>query len=213
MLKEDERERGEVPGGLALFTWIHPGIKRGALAEFAQAAVDAGGVEQLDDARAQLLTRAPTRFVAGGGPADGQFGNDLDDMAAWVADLDRSWLAMQGPPGTGKTYRGARVIRELVRRGLRVGITAMSHAAIHNLVAATHEAFAESDELDLLAGVVKPGSDAPDELDGVTSRRARRSARARTSTSSPAPRGCSRARGCGTTRSTCSSSTRPASWR
>ena len=117
---------------------------------------------------AQLLARAPTRFVAGGGPADGRFGNDLDDMAAWVADLDRSWLAMQGPPGTGKTYRGARVIRELVRRGRRVGITAMSHAAIHNLVAATHEAFAESDELDLLACVVKPGSDVPDELDGVT---------------------------------------------
>ena len=145
-----------------------PGIKRGVLAEFAQAAVDAGGVEKLDDARAQLLARAPTRFVAGGGPADGRFGDDLDDMAAWVADLDRSWLAMQGPPGTGKTYRGARVIRELVRRGRRVGITAMSHAAIHNLVAATHEAFAESDELDLLACVVKPGSDVPDELDGVT---------------------------------------------
>ena len=214
VLKEDEQERGEVPAGLALFTWIDPGIKRGVLAEFAQAAVDAGGVEQLDDARAQLLTRAPTRFVAGGGPADGRFGDDLDDMAAWVADLDRSWLAMQGPPGTGKTYRGARVIRELVRRGRRVGITAMSHAAIHNLVAATHEAFAESDELDLLACVVKPGSDVPDELDGVTyETRRRRSARARTSTSSPGRRGCSRTRRCRTTRSTCWSWTRQASWR
>lgn len=45
-----------------------------------------------------------------------------------------SVLPLQGPPGSGKTYTGARMIIELVRSGLRVGITAVSHKVISNLL-------------------------------------------------------------------------------
>ena len=46
----------------------------------------------------------------------------------------RQHLFIQGPPGSGKTYKGARVIVELIARGKRVGVTSTSHKAIHNLL-------------------------------------------------------------------------------
>ena len=45
-------------------------------------------------------------------------------------------LAVQGPPGTGKTTVGAELIRALLDRGLKVGVTANSHAVIGNLLTA-----------------------------------------------------------------------------
>jgi uncharacterized protein len=45
-----------------------------------------------------------------------------------------SVLPIQGPPGSGKTFTGARMIVELVRLGRRVGITAVSHKVIGNLL-------------------------------------------------------------------------------
>ena len=44
-------------------------------------------------------------------------------------------LAVQGPPGSGKTWLGAELIRALLDDGLRVGVTALSHAVIANLLA------------------------------------------------------------------------------
>ncbi len=43
-------------------------------------------------------------------------------------------LAVQGPPGTGKTYAGSALVRELLDAGLRVGVTAQSHAVVLNLL-------------------------------------------------------------------------------
>ena len=48
--------------------------------------------------------------------------------------LDCSVLPIQGPPGSGKTFTGARMICELVRQGKKVGITAISHKVIRNLL-------------------------------------------------------------------------------
>jgi len=48
--------------------------------------------------------------------------------------LHPSVLPIQGPPGSGKTFTGARMIVELVRQGRRVGITAVSHKVIGNLL-------------------------------------------------------------------------------
>ena len=43
-------------------------------------------------------------------------------------------LAVQGPPGSGKTTTGAVLIRALLDDGLRVGVTALSHKVINNLL-------------------------------------------------------------------------------
>jgi uncharacterized protein len=48
--------------------------------------------------------------------------------------LNESVLPIQGPPGAGKTYAGARMICELIQKGKKVGITAMSHKVIRHLL-------------------------------------------------------------------------------
>jgi uncharacterized protein len=52
-----------------------------------------------------------------------------------VLSLSGEVLGIQGPPGTGKTHEGARTIVELARAGRRVGVTAVSHKVIVNLLA------------------------------------------------------------------------------
>jgi uncharacterized protein len=72
-------------------------------------------------------------------------GEDPLDAALRLAlSLDRGVLPIQGPPGTGKSYAGARMIRELVKAGRKVGITAVSHKVIRNLLDKVHEACEES---------------------------------------------------------------------
>ena len=39
---------------------------------------------------------------------------------------------IQGPPGTGKTYTVARIVKSLVKEGMRVFVTAPTHTAINN---------------------------------------------------------------------------------
>jgi len=64
----------------------------------------------------------------------------LDAAKELVLDLDGGVLPIQGPPGSGKTYSGARMICEAVAAGKKVGITAVSHKVIRNLVDAVIEA-------------------------------------------------------------------------
>jgi uncharacterized protein len=54
--------------------------------------------------------------------------------------LEDTTLAIQGPPGSGKTTSGAAMILELVAAGRSVGITALSHKVISNLLDEVMEA-------------------------------------------------------------------------
>ena len=57
-------------------------------------------------------------------------------------------LAVQGPPGSGKTTTGAALIRALLDDGLTVGVTALSHKVINNLlIAVDRPALQKWDEL------------------------------------------------------------------
>ncbi|MGH2375550.1 MAG: DEAD/DEAH box helicase [bacterium] len=60
-----------------------------------------------------------------------------------VLALDGGVLAIQGPPGAGKTFTGARTIIDLVRAGKKVGVTAVSHKVIRNLLDEVVRAAAE----------------------------------------------------------------------
>ena len=104
------------------------------LVEIAQRLLESDPSRQL--AAHEILALRPPRFVD-------EF--DLQSIASGscptprqIADaihaLDRSYLAVQGPPGTGKTYSAAHAILDLVNRGHRVGITANTHDAVHNLI-------------------------------------------------------------------------------
>jgi predicted RecB family nuclease len=59
----------------------------------------------------------------------------LDGSLAEAAlSLDGSYLFVQGPPGSGKTWNGARMAIALMKDGQRVGVTALSHKAIHKFL-------------------------------------------------------------------------------
>jgi uncharacterized protein len=81
----------------------------------------------------ELLLGHPPRLKSG--KFEARDGEDVLDFAKRiVVDLDQSVLAIQGPPGSGKTFTGARMIVECVRRGLKVGVSAVSHKVIKKLL-------------------------------------------------------------------------------
>lgn len=84
----------------------------------------------------ELLRGAPPRLKnrAAGGPLASD-PPTIGEAVALAEALDESFLVVQGPPGSGKTYLGARVIVALMKAGHRVGVTATSHEAIHNVLA------------------------------------------------------------------------------
>ncbi len=62
-------------------------------------------------------------------------GEEPKDVVVRVgSSLDGQVLAVQGPPGSGKTFAGSALIRALLDRGLRVGVTAQSHSVITHLL-------------------------------------------------------------------------------
>lgn len=82
-----------------------------------------------------LLLRRTPRFGNHQGHALLQEGESTLAGARRLAlDMQDSILPIQGPPGTGKTYSGARVILELVKAGKKIGVTALGHKAIVNLL-------------------------------------------------------------------------------
>jgi uncharacterized protein len=107
-----------------------------ALGEWVAAhGIDAPG--PLRAARDLLLARPP-RLHSG---AELQRADD-DALAAarrLALELDHGVLPIQGPPGSGKTCTGARMIVTLVRAGKHVGVSAVSHKVINNLLRAAHE--------------------------------------------------------------------------
>lgn len=71
---------------------------------------------------------------------------EIAEMATQVAfDMDETVLPIQGPPGAGKTFVGSQMIAELAKAGKTVGITAISHKVISNLLLKTQERLLETD--------------------------------------------------------------------
>jgi uncharacterized protein len=100
-------------------------VLREALTELAESLL--AGDDRFASSRT-ILRREPPRLRSG------RLGEDVDALVSATLGLDRSVLPVQGPPGTGKTFRGARMVLAALNAGLRVGVTAPSHAAIQNLL-------------------------------------------------------------------------------
>ncbi len=150
---EAARERGTTPASVALNDWVAPKPKPESLAALADRVLDPGAHGTPKPVSLALLGRRLPAFTPGHGPPDGAFSDELDSILSWVEHLDNSYVAIQGPPGTGKTYRGARVVHALVKAGKRVGITAMSHHAIDNLLEEVIEVFNQHGDLSELSAV------------------------------------------------------------
>ncbi len=144
-------EKGMYPTSLVHHKWFDQRTKLAALQDLADEML-AGSANRVGHA---MLRRDLPAFVPGRGPDGGVFVGDVDAICGWATGLDRSYVPIQGPPGTGKTFTGAHMIRTLVNAGLRVGVTAMSHAAIDNLMQAVVDRFAEEGDADELRAVRK----------------------------------------------------------
>jgi predicted RecB family nuclease len=150
------QEAGHLPTVVLLHPWVRTEPKRLALSDFGARLLESNSPNRVTEA---LLRRELPRFRTGHGPSSGVFSDELADMMAWAPYLDHSYVAVQGPPGTGKTHRAAHIVHALVTAGQRVGITAFSHRAIENVVAAVSEVFAKHGDIDVLRGVrVKDGA-------------------------------------------------------
>ncbi|HEY2511615.1 MAG TPA: TM0106 family RecB-like putative nuclease [Polyangiaceae bacterium] len=85
-----------------------------------------------------------------------------------VPSLDQTTLPIQGPPGAGKTRTGARMVCDLVRRGMRVGITAVSHKVIRHLLEAVLDAAGEEQVALSCVQKVPEKSEAPSAIEEFT---------------------------------------------
>ncbi len=117
------------------FRFIDPGEMPSSLFRFGeQVAVAAKNGTAIQSARVDLLQRNPPKLKSRLLP---HIGSDTVQVAIDLAlDLDSSCLAIQGPPGSGKTYVGSQMILALAKSGKRVGVTAVGHEVIRNLLEA-----------------------------------------------------------------------------
>lgn len=155
---ENQREMGELPTALTFYEWFRTNSKSEVLDALADTVLD-GSVP--DNVTMSLLRGDAPRFN-GSGPPEGVFTSNLPQLADLVIRLDRSFLAIQGPPGTGKTYSAARLVHAAILAGKRVGITAVAHHAVGNLLREVVKVFREEGDLDELRAVCR--TDDPDSL-------------------------------------------------
>jgi predicted RecB family nuclease len=120
-----EKKDEPLPAALIPSTPLPTWVQRDAVLRFAKG-------RPRYPALVEILERRPPRAELGG---------SLNDAAA---SLDGSYLFVQGPPGSGKTWLGTRMALELMRRGQRVGVTSLSHKAIHKFLRDLEDAAVEA---------------------------------------------------------------------
>ncbi|HZF27786.1 MAG TPA: TM0106 family RecB-like putative nuclease [Gammaproteobacteria bacterium] len=74
------------------------------------------------------------RLAAAVGVAPGKVDPEVAEARRLGFELEHGVLPIQGPPGTGKTFTGSHMIVELLKAGKKVGVTAVSHEVIRNLL-------------------------------------------------------------------------------
>jgi predicted RecB family nuclease len=125
VLRRSKTRPPPAPVALAGGSPIDVTVLREALMELAESLLVEDG--RFLAARSLLCGDAPRL-------ASGEMGEEIEQLVSAALGLDHSVFPVQGPPGTGKTFRGARMILAALAQGLRVGVSAPSHAAIHNVL-------------------------------------------------------------------------------
>lgn len=133
-----ERGRGRdgepLPAAIIARNIVQPTTIRDGIARFAQALLAEGAACRYRAAYDVLMRATPRLRGIPAGQVIQPAHVDEESIRAVTDALDNSYLFVQGPPGAGKTYIGARLIVDLIERRCKVGITANSHKAIHNLL-------------------------------------------------------------------------------
>lgn len=136
-IKKRQRTADVHPTSILVDDRVAPWAKATSLLAFGRSVAE-NGIDGDGPYRAgrDLLLRLPPRIEGQpDGPLRGSGEPLLDAAKRVVSELDAGYLPLQGPPGTGKTFTGARLIAHLARHGKRIGVTAVSHKVIRNLLA------------------------------------------------------------------------------
>ena len=137
-LKRGASSSAPHPTALIPYGIVDSTVLRDSLFRIASWVADQGITEsgRFQSARALLLRERPSVALDRVGTLIGEDGQLTKEAKVLVESLAReaSVLPIQGPPGSGKTFTGTRMIVELVRQGRCVGITAVSHKVICNLL-------------------------------------------------------------------------------
>jgi predicted RecB family nuclease len=131
-VKKAEEHADVHPTSAFAFHNVPNDVLQDSVMDFAESVILHGLSPNLGCRRDVLLRNCPRLrsgpFAAGAEESAVAFAARIAD------DLDDCVLPIQGPPGAGKTHAGAKMICELIKRGLRVGVTAQSHKVIRHLL-------------------------------------------------------------------------------
>ncbi len=125
----------EHPNSVVFHNQVSSKALRESLMRFGESVLEQGFNGQLPYSSGLELLLCNSSPLAGDNGSLQQVNESTLDAACRLAlNLDHHVLAIQGPPGTGKTYTGAHIICVLIQQGLKVGVTAVSHKVIENLL-------------------------------------------------------------------------------
>jgi len=157
------------PDSIFEFRYVDPGSMPESLFEFGTSlAAAAKSGNELLNARSDLLYRRSPRLKVG----DISVGNDVIGDAITIAqDLDGSYLPIQGPPGSGKTYLGSHLIYSLAKSGKAIGVTAIGHEVIRNLLEAVNDRALEDNSSVALGHQVSDKHELPSFIERLANRK------------------------------------------
>jgi len=155
---EKRQEAGDLPSALNCYKWFRTTNKSESLEALADKVLDGSAPDNV----AMALLRGELPQFHGGGPPKGIFTDTLPELADLIIRLDHSFLAIQGPPGTGKTYSAAHLVHAAILAGKRVGITAVAHRVVGNLLQEVVKVFRGEGDLDRVRAVCNTND--PDSL-------------------------------------------------
>src|SRR5260370_24582773 len=127
-----KKSAGEVHGVDNVAGWIDLRRGKGSQVPHPSALIPPTPIEDrvLRDAIQRVAESVATNGIEGEGP----YRATRDLLLLPPPRADDSYLAIQRPPGTGKTTLGAEMIVDRLVSGRRVGVTAISHKVIGNLL-------------------------------------------------------------------------------
>lgn len=166
-IRKTSKASGVHPESVLVLQRVSPFPLDASVLSLARSVVDHGidGDGPFRASRDLALGRSPRLRTVADGPLR-RAGEELVEAAVRLAhDLEGGVLPIQGPPGTGKTYTAAEVIVSLAATGKRVGVTAVSHKVIRNLLAKVVESAARQGVAVQVAH--KPGKGETPANDGV----------------------------------------------
>jgi uncharacterized protein len=146
VIEKNSKSREIHPSAVMVNERVPPHPVDGALLEFGRSVADYG-VDSKGPFRAarDLLLKAKPRFQQ---PAQGPLRRPGEDTVKAAVRLSRNLAEgvhpVQGPPGTGKTWTGARMIVALAADKKKIGVTAVSHKVIDNLLKEVLKAAADA---------------------------------------------------------------------